>query len=227
MKTLRKYSDSLSIFTTNYDRTVERYCDLKSFLCVDGFKWNPIKKKNIWVNDFPYQEYNNRDDVLFLHKLHGSLGWKLHKQDGVENTQMEVKSTDPNYTEDLLIYPTLTAKDVMQKKPYTELVKRFEEFMADSFLCVVVGFSFRDLHLNTIFQKFLEERRNLVIISPSAIDSLYYNLLRNHPLQVQITEENEDGSPLELKNILPLHNRMGSDSVKKIMDDIESFIVKL
>jgi hypothetical protein len=86
--------------------------------------------------------------------LHGSLNWKRHKTYGPEATSVERSVDDPNYLEDLLIYPTLSPKEGAEIEPYMTIRKQFEVLMDTMDACIVIGFSFRDEHINDIFSKF-------------------------------------------------------------------------
>jgi hypothetical protein len=50
--------------------------------------------------------------------------------------------------------------------------------MESADVCIVIGFSFRDEHINTIFNDFLKRGKSIVVISPSADKNVYANLLK-------------------------------------------------
>jgi hypothetical protein len=47
--------------------------------------------------------------------------------------------------------------------------------------CIVVGFSFRDDHLNEIFEAFLKRKKQMAVISPTCMNDFYRNLLHGDP----------------------------------------------
>lgn len=177
---LRSYSEKVTIFTTNYDRSIEEFCSLgNEFRCVDGFKQDPDSQRFLWnKGNYSYFDGDTNRVNVYLYKLHGSLNWKKHKQYGIERTTFERKPTDTNYTEDFLIYPTLSPKDGAEEEPYKTIRDRFVQFMKDADACVVIGFSFRDSHINNIFRPFIESGKVFIAISPSSMKNVCTNLLK-------------------------------------------------
>jgi SIR2-like domain len=222
-RTLRKYSEEMNVFTTNYDRSIEQYCADKKYDCVDGFRWNDHLKRDLWTGEF-FSENNSREDILYLYKLHGSLNWKLHNKYGIEKTSMEQQLTDPNYSEDILIYPTLSTKEVNEKDPYKTIFNRFKELMKSTELCIVIGFSFRDTHINRIFQDFLKKRKPLISISPTADNDIRTNLLRGTSIEEDIGNEIKQNDERGCGIICPNGKKLSLDTVQEIMKDIENYI---
>ncbi|MFY9300115.1 MAG: SIR2 family protein [Candidatus Nitrosotenuis sp.] len=176
---LRKSSEKLNVFTTNYDQAIEEFCSLNNeFRCVDGFKFDPDSRRLLWnKGDYTYFDKNTDSVNVYLYKLHGSLNWKLHRKYGPERTTFESKPTDEKYEEDFLIYPTLSPKDGAKKEPYKTIRKHFSQEMSKSDGCIVIGFSFRDQHLNEIFTEFVKNGKALIVISPSSVENVCKNLL--------------------------------------------------
>jgi hypothetical protein len=170
--------DGVHVFTTNYDNAIETYCDItQKHKPIDGFKHNVRGRNYIWDNFFSPPDHDAGIDV-FLHKLHGSLDWKQLQNNKIVKTSEESKPSDPRYKHNMIIYPTLAPKDEEGQEPYKTIIHRFEEFMDDADICIVIGYSFRD-HLNHSFLNFLDKgNTKLIIISPTAISDLHENLLR-------------------------------------------------
>ncbi|MDE1862837.1 MAG: SIR2 family protein [Thaumarchaeota archaeon] len=176
---LEKISDKIIIFTTNYDRAIEEFCSRgRAYRCVDGFKQDLSSQRFIWNNgDFSYFDGSMDKKNIYLYKLHGSLNWKIHKKFGIERTSSEDISGDPNYQNNLLIYPSLSLKDGITEEPYNSIRKNFENMMKNDLdACIVIGFSFRDNYLNQIFKDFVNNKKKLIVISPHAYDDVSTNL---------------------------------------------------
>lgn len=176
---IKQHSKEMHVFTTNYDRAIEEYCSNKArkCRCIDGFRTDEYSGRRGWDGTFNYPVEPEVTNV-YLYKLHGSLTWKRHKVYGIVNTGEERRSTDSNYLENMLVYPTLSPKDGQEVEPYSKIREEYRKFMETANTCVVVGFSFRDVHLNSIFTEFYRRGMCIIVVSPSADRDVYKNLLR-------------------------------------------------
>jgi SIR2-like domain len=176
---IKKYSEDIRVFTTNYDSAIEQYCSEpeRNYLCIDGFRYNEYSHRRKWEENYDDPRQEGKTNV-YLYKLHGSLNWKRHKTYGPEATSVERSVDDPNYLEDLLIYPTLSPKEGAEVEPYMTIRKQFEVLMDTMDACIVIGFSFRYEHINDIFSKFLTRGKSIIIVSPSADKTTFAHLLK-------------------------------------------------
>ena len=125
---------------------------------------------------------NDWSDVLrnmvYLYKLHGSLSWRLDKVSGnIVRIDSEEKATGYSrvYGENVLLYPASKRPPIAE--PYGSLYGCFVERLYSAKICVVIGFSFRDPFINTVFVDYLRGTENcIVIVSPDA-DTGKKNLL--------------------------------------------------
>lgn len=185
---LKKYSEQICIFTTNYDRAIEQYCELRkdAYRCIDGFGRNPPDSEFAeWWGTFNDSITNDSRTNIFLYKLHGSLNWKEHVNGMLVRTNEEGKPNDSNYVKNILIYPTLSPKDEEETEPYGSIIERFREYMKITDVCIVIGYSFRD-HLNNTFENFIKTGKTLVVISPTAIKDFHINLMNEKPDDAQL-----------------------------------------
>jgi hypothetical protein len=175
---IKSKSNEIQVFTTNYDRAVEEYCSKreKNCRCIDGFQSDEYSNRRIWGRGYSRPAAEGKMNV-YLYKLHGSLNWKRHKSYGIEATGEERRSSDSNYVENLLVYPTLSPKDGTEIEPYKTIREEFKRFMETADACIIIGFSFRDSHLNMIFSDFLKRGKRIIAVSPSADENIYTNLL--------------------------------------------------
>lgn len=165
-KMLGELSDGIHVFTTNYDRVIEQFCAFAGeYDYVDGFEYEADFRMNVW-QDGSFKYVGNRKPV-YLYKLHGSLGWKETFEGLYVNLIEEGISDDHNFTS-VLIYPSLCPKDGEEKEPFKTIRTRFQEYLKEAQYCIVIGFSFRDEHINKIFREFLQKGGRLIIFSPTA-----------------------------------------------------------
>jgi hypothetical protein len=185
--TLKQHSKKITIFTTNYDKAIERYCNIADYRLVDGFRRN--RDDYVWKEgEFYYPTLTSESEVqkyVYLYKLHGSLNWKKHAKAAIIRSTEEGKSSDPNIKDNLLIYPTLLPKSG-SGEPFGTILNEFKKRMvADIDVCVIIGFSFRNEHINEVFKDFAsrsskgKKRRRLIVVSPTAKQDFFGNLVRN------------------------------------------------
>lgn len=172
---LREKFSEIRIATTNYDRAIEEYCVLKKYFCIDGFERNSISDVNVWKGQF---RDDRSKDSLILYKLHGSLNWKRHVQYDHIKTEEEGKSSDPKIKENLVIYPTISPKNGVEFEPYMTVRKHFDDYLKSADACLVIGFSFRDQHINELFNEFISSKKPFVVLSPDSMEHTCQNLLK-------------------------------------------------
>ena len=144
----------LSIFTTNYDQIIETYIetinDFDHFY--DGFTYsNPNETCGIWNPD----GYNNSEHKIKLFKLHGSVD--QYVDDG-----KIIKSFKPYNSENAMIYPTRNKE--VYKEPYFELLTRLKSRILSEKVCIAIGYSFADKHIQHIFIDAVKRNPNIKII---------------------------------------------------------------
>lgn len=223
---LRKHSKELHVFTSNYDRAIEEYCskEERKCRCIYGFYFDQFSKRRRWDGKFLYPIEEGFTNV-YLCKLHGSLTWKKHKACGIVETGEERRSSDANYLKNLLVYPTLSPKDGQEIEPYSTMREEFKSFMVVSDVCVVIGFSFRDEHLNAIFSDFYKRGKSIIVVSPSADKNVFGNLLRKEIPEVEGRVPHKDNSSIialyrENKRMITLNY----ETDEKNIGDISSLV---
>jgi len=177
---LKSKSESIRIFTTNYDRVIEEYCHFRGhFRLVDGFERNPNHSEiNRWTGNFDIEQSGDIRDV-HLYKLHGSLNWKEHVDNGIIKTNEESISQDSNFKRNLVVMPTLSPKEEEEVEPFSNIISEFEKNMMELDGIIIIGFSFRDARINQIFRKFFQKGKALVSLSPTSMENICQNLLHS------------------------------------------------
>jgi hypothetical protein len=146
-------SNSVEIFTTNYDFLFEEAFERVRSPYFDGFSggskpfFDPV---SVAGDDLPARWAK-------LWKMHGSLGWAL--EDGAV-----VRGRGKEATE--LVYPDHLKYDLTQKQPYSALFERLKRFLLtpDSLL-LAVGFSFRDAHICAVLDESLAMNANTAVLA--------------------------------------------------------------
>lgn len=210
-------NNEIKIITTNYDQAIETFCSQKdNFHCNDGFKLDSNSSRFLW-NDGNYDELNFDGKINFhLYKLHGSLNWKNHKKYGIERTTFERKPNDSNYDKDFLIYPSLSPKDGMIHEPYATIRSKFNDFLKNVDVCIVIGFSFRDEHLNKIFTNFVSSNKKLIVISPSSLKDV------GNVIDASLYEQSEQIFRLKKYNIVGFTEEVSEKTIQQVADFIEA-----
>ena len=169
--------DRLHVFTTNYDRLIERGFDLIAARPIDRFvgALTPRFRASRFDVDIHYTPPGGRGEarplegVVRFTKLHGSIDW-LAKGNHIERLAVPFGDTR-NFTEDdaenLLIFPN-AAKDIETAfYPYAELFRDFSSAVCrPNAALVTYGYGFGDDHVNRIILDMLTlPSTHLVIIS--------------------------------------------------------------
>ena len=171
---------NLHVFTTNYDRAIEKFCEKNEIECCNGFvttDWN----KSAYRNNFEPK----KDNYLKLYKLHGSLDWRKDSN-GIKciDTDQKGEDNDNNF----LIYPTLSPKEDEQNYPYNEYVDKFKKFTSKNNICIIIGFSFRDFQKE--FLQLLKNGGHLIIVSKNGHDKFTNNCKTNEDYSLHIRKSN-------------------------------------
>jgi hypothetical protein len=156
-------SGPLDIISVNYDTCIEQFCNCYRLFYQDGFDvyWNPVAFQ---------KEYTD----IRLYKIHGSVIWYQSDRGGyiklpVMTKESKVQLITGEKAENLMLYP-------MQKWDYAEpllellvKIKHLLESESCKFL-IVVGYSFRDVHIIRILWDVARKNRelHLLLIDPDA-----------------------------------------------------------
>jgi hypothetical protein len=194
-------ADVVHLFTTNYDSIVERGLSGSDWTALDGFTPSVIGGAR-WGAGFEIPKHWSDVVVrkfVYLYKLHGSLSWRLDKTSGgIVRIDTEERATDYSrvYGDNVLLYPA--SKRPPSREPYGNLYGWFVERLYTAPICVVIGFSFRDPFINTVFVNYLRRTNNIVLIfSPSADEA------KKHLLDVLINDDSL------ASRVIPFNNSYG------------------
>lgn len=221
-KILSENSTEIHIGTTNYDQAIENFCMLpgQNYVCIDGFH-SDQQGTAVWNKEHFDKKINSETEIpIYLYKIHGSLNWEW---DGSKIVKTKDKPHfDGPSGKNMYIAPTISPKDQAAKDPFNTINLRFNENLLDSDLCIVVGFSFRDQHINDNFEKFLESGKTLIVLSPHGkLD--YSKNFKGNPWPNQETHIDWVNSQ-KPDNLQFIQKYVKPETNQEIFDEIKKFI---
>ncbi len=161
--------ERLHIFTTNYDRLIERGCDYAGLRIIDRFTGalEPEFRSSRLHVDMHYMppgirgEPRHLEGVIHLTKLHGSLDWRYDKsrlyRTGLPfGADAKHPAIPESPRSSVMIYPN-AAKDVETVTyPYADLFRDFSSSICQpNNVLVTYGYGFGDDHINRIIADML------------------------------------------------------------------------
>jgi hypothetical protein len=166
----------IDIFSTNYDNSVEQFCDRYDIKYVDGFDncgWNIGTFKGL-------------DGGIRLYKLHGSITWYRTKKGDyksiqIRNSQQTILLANGQAAVPHIVYP---GRKFEYSEPLIDVVHELKNQLGNSDkvnVVFVVGYTYKDSYLARIFRYAAAKNTELVIflISPSAYH-IYKQKLKFH-----------------------------------------------
>jgi hypothetical protein len=139
----RELNYPLRVFSLNYDLCVERAYQVEYREYPErGFEKSD---ERIW-NHLLLEEGSPADKNLYLYKLHGSIDWRRELETG-KLTYSDSSSTI-KIEESSLIFGT--AYKLQYVDPFLFLVYQLRRWSLEARLVLVVGYGFRDEHINAI-----------------------------------------------------------------------------
>ena len=186
MATALNGNRQVSIFTTNYDRAVEEFCEGRGLHMRDGFRLDTRTGRRVWAGNFGAGRgktgKTGAPGTVRLYKLHGSLDWKYAAKHGVLRVDYDGASDSVHYS-DTIVPPSLADKrGEIEGDPYKTLHNLFRSELESSDACIVVGFSFRDGPIADAFQRFAEQDdKTLIVVGPDARRDVSRRILEGQP----------------------------------------------
>jgi len=156
-----EYNYALRIFTLNYDLCLEKNKPTNYDL-ERGFDPN----ERIW----DWRRFETMDlysPSIYLYKLHGSIDWVRDESKGSILREVDNVPEKPD-----LIFGTDYKMQYID--PYLLYAYEFRKFTLDSKVIIVIGYGFRDEHINSILVQALQnnKKRKMVIISPNSKEKI-------------------------------------------------------
>ncbi len=163
----------LPFYTTNYDLVIESLmaCNLCNWRIETGLDNKGIRQI---IDLGRFKALQNNQDTIILLKLHGSTNWSM---DTNSKGQIEwVKHGNmPSAYKDVLIYPTTKKFDQLKQLPFSFFYDLLKDSLTSSHLrlCIVIGYSFRDIEINKLFAPAFDNKVHFLIVdtNPSQLES--------------------------------------------------------
>lgn len=155
------------IFTTNYDLLLEEALDVLQVKYVDGFVGTVTR--SFIPRELGPDSTLPTDCEAAICKMHGSINWRA--ADSSDLAAITQSHGTPDGAE-AVVYPTpLKGSDVMGY-PYSELMRAFStQLTQPQTALLVVGYGFRDDHINRIVMRAWEASPSLqmLVVTPTGV----------------------------------------------------------
>lgn len=153
----------LTIATLNYDNSIELLAQSASVPCTTGIdEWSRTGS------------FAPTGDGIFLIKLHGSIDWALDRDKHLEDRPMPhsiIRQVDAEEIKKPRFRPGVIfgqRNKLTAEGPFLDLLRAFQQELSRSDILTVVGYSFRDDHVNEYISQWLNQsrERKMRIINP-------------------------------------------------------------
>lgn len=164
IKRLAAVNNSLVIATLNYDNCIELFCNTNGIHCSTGIdEWSEGK------------EILPHEGGILLLKLHGSIDWKLTREQQSATRPMPhsiIRKAEPSEVKKWEFRPAVIfgqRNKLTVEGPFLELLRTFRNELNRCDSLTIVGYSFRDDHVNEYITQWIngDTKRNLRIVDPS------------------------------------------------------------
>jgi hypothetical protein len=162
-----KKQNQLCVATLNYDNSIELLASSNSIECNTGI-----------INWSKNGEFKNENDSIFLLKLHGSIDWKLDRKKTssdrpLPHSRIEIET--PNNLNDEYYRPAVIfgqRNKLTAEGPFLDLMHAFQKELSKYEQVIVIGYSFRDDHINEYLTQWINySSTNRIIVVDPTIDS--------------------------------------------------------
>ena len=222
----------VTVFTTNYDVAIEKYCEHASLAteCIDGFGPCIKSKDFVWTGDFTPSDKSARTRV-FLYKLHGSMNWQRRI---VDNTREIIRKPDDSppmdKSNDVYIRPTLSIKDRdVKEEPFATLRGKFDKLPELFDVCIAIGCSFRDKYIYDGFIEFIKNGKTLIAVGPKAATEFCIAVGKDPDSDTISSWEKMQlcsmaYRPGEADRFYAVHKKLGEDSTESVINAIKPML---
>jgi hypothetical protein len=153
----------VEIASLNYDRSIELLCERRGVRLDTGIA--------SWSGGSDWH-WDDAAEVRLL-KIHGSIDWRIHEEKGLgglyETKVVAVGESDSSHHRSLPGVVFGARGKLRADGPFLSMLREFENMMARADRLLVVGYSFRDAHINVALTRWINSSplRNMTVIDPS------------------------------------------------------------
>jgi len=170
-KSLNPAKRIIPVFTTNYDKAIEKYCETQQSLhLVDGFQYDIKKKFERWeITNFEKFKPKKNHLNLCLFKLHGSIFW-YRVDSKIIYSPISTQNPSDARIEPVLLFPSKDKDYALNFDPFITAYSYLQRCFDNSKLIIFIGYSFRD-HISITFLKSalrFNDKLKVMVIDPNA-----------------------------------------------------------
>lgn len=144
----------LKVFTLNYDCCLEDACRTAKMQVRTGFE----RTTGRWQPDV----FGENSGGINQYKLHGSLRW--HRDVRLDHPQLVELTPDSAQTSpELVLGP---ASKLQAYDPFLTLFFEFHKSVPRAQACVVIGYGYRDPHINSVIDHAIDNGVQIVDVNP-------------------------------------------------------------
>lgn len=224
----------VTVFTTNYDVAIEKYCEHASLSteCIDGFGPCIKSKDFVWTGDFTPSDKSARTRV-FLYKLHGSMNWQRRIVDGAREIIRKPDDSPPiDKSNDVYIRPTLCIKDRdVKEEPFATLRDKFDKLPESFDVCIAIGCSFRDKYIYDGFIEFIKNGKTLIAVGPKTAAEFCIAVGKDPDSDTISSWEKMQLCSMSYRQgeadiFYAVHKKLGVDSTESVINAIKPMLEK-
>lgn len=190
----------VSVFSLNYDPTLERAADEERLLLVDGF-WG-AGNAHFLPSVFAYRlglpdrrrgkpVVDPIRGIISLYKLHGSMGWFQNADGSVRRNRAE--DPIPAGARLLLIPPHYRKAQDTGSPPYSTIWSEFRALLVNDqsrllSRLICAGYSMRDTHVNPVLEAARARSNFTLVILARSLSDAEFSQWKNHSNVILATE---------------------------------------
>lgn len=160
---IAKKQKQLTVATVNYDRSIELICEKEGIPFSTGIKSFSGRGK-----------LNPPQSGIYLLKIHGSIDWSFNWSHPKDMPGSALRQTIVDISNNPLGDPQLPGiifgrrEKLIAQGPFLELLAEFDRELTTANKLVVVGYSFRDDHINELIRKWINinDKHCVSVIDP-------------------------------------------------------------
>ena len=186
----------LKVFSLNYDCCLEEACQSAGIGLTTGFdpmtkRWNPSL-------------FRTEGHGINLYKLHGSLRWHGMRDESLPDEQfqprLELMELHPEQRlpphfemrqePELVLGP---GNKLQADDPFLTLFYEFHHSIRHAHVCVIIGYSYADSHINAVLDDALDAGVSLLDVNPGSPSGRYLSERRYHHLRLRTKDALAEG----------------------------------